>query len=130
MKEFHIKEDDWSFQIISTDSPRFFIRITSPRNSQLMVFSDFILGTDENDRALQALEIVNDKFLSLASPMQLIFQNVHPSYSNDNDRAELVKRHDQIVDVIKSYALRTGLKIKNSFLEPKAGKFETVVLIE
>lgn len=125
------RTDDFSFQIKAKGSARFFVRVTSSKtNKTSMVFSDFILNPDDNSRAIEALHLLKGQGFPLASAMKLVFQDIHPTYSDENDRTELVRRHDQIVSVMKAYAAKAGLTVENTFLDPKAGKFETVVLIE
>jgi hypothetical protein len=124
------RKDDWSFQIMAEGSSRFFVRVTTPKNSEAaLVFSDFILNPDDSARADEALHLLKRQGFSFISAKKLVFQDIHPSYSNVRDRAELVRRHDQIVEVVKGYAAQEGLTVGNAFLEPKAGKFETVILI-
>lgn len=62
--------------------------------------------------------------------MRIVFKNIHPTCRYGNGYAEVVRRHDQIVAVIKEYASQTGLKVGDTFLEPSADIFETVVMIE
>ena len=131
MSNFTIREDEWSFQITAAGSARFFVRVTSPRTSKIsMIFSDFILNQDDDARAVEAIHLLKKHGFQLASPMKMVFQNIHPSYGSESDSTELVRRHDQIVAAVKNYAAQTGLKIENTLLEPNAGKFETVVMIE
>lgn len=130
MNDLTTREDDWSFQIMAEGSARFFVRVTTPKNSNAaMVFSDFILNPDDDARAVEALHLLKRQGFSFMSAKKLVFQDIHPSYSNERDRAELVRRHDQIVKVVKGYAVQEGLTVGNTFLEPQAGKFETVILI-
>lgn len=130
MNDLKTRMDDWSFQIMAEGSARFFVRVTTPRTStSSMVFSDFILNPDDDVRAVEALHLLKGQGFPLASSMKLVFQDIHPSYSDESDRAELIRRHDQIVDVVKDYAGQAGLMVENAVLEPRAGKFETVILI-
>ena len=125
------RADGYSFQIMAEGSARFFVRVTSPKTSKTsMVFSDFILNPDDGDRAVEALHLLKEQGFPLAPVIKLVFQDIHPSYSDESDRGELVRRHDQIVSVLKTYAAQAGLTVENTFLDLKAGKFETVVLLE
>lgn len=131
MNDLTTRADDFSFQIMSEGSARFFVRVTSSKtNKTSMVFSDFILNPDDDSRAVEALHLLKGYGFPLASAMKLIFQDIHTSYSDESDRTELVRRHDQIMSVVKAYAAQAGLTVENTFLDIKAGKFETVVLIE
>lgn len=131
MNDLKTREDDWSFQIMAEGSSRFFVRVTSPKTSkETMIFSDFILNPDDNGRGVEALSLLKQQGFSIVPTMRLVFQDIHPSYGGEEDRAELIRRHDQIVSVVKDYTAQSGLAVGNAFLEPKARKFETVVLIE
>lgn len=131
MSDLSTRVDDWSFQIIAENSARFFVRVTSSMTNETnIVFSDFILNRDDDSRAVEALHLLNGQGFPLTHSVKLVFQDIHPSYRDENDHAELVRRHDQIVSVVKEYATSASLAIQNAFLEPKAGKFETVVYIE
>lgn len=131
LSELYTRADDFSFQIMAKGSARFFVRVTSPKSSKTpIIFSDFILNSDDDDRAIEALHLLKRQGFPLAPAMKLVFQDIHPSYSDESDRSELVRRHDQIVAVVKDYAAQAGLSVKNTLLDPKAGKFETVVLFE
>lgn len=130
MIHLNVREDEWSVQITAPDSKRFFVRIsTSKDNMHTMVFSDFILDQGDADRAQQALHLIKQRFYGPAHAMKLVFQDICPSYSNQADRPELIRRHDQIVNVLKKYASETGLAIDNAFLEQKGGKFDTVIMV-
>ena len=126
-----VREDDWSFQIMAKGSARFFVRVTTPKNSEtVMVFSDFILNPDDDTRASEALHLLKRQGFNFMPAKKLVFQDIHPSYSNERERVELIRRHDQIVAVVTEYAAQEGLAVRCAVLEPKAGKFETVILIE
>ena len=131
MTDLTARTDDWSFQIVAEGSKRFFVRVTSPMGSKSsMVFSDFILTPDDNARAIEAFRLLNERGFVISPPMKLVFQDIHPSYSDERDRAELIRRHDQIVGVVKEYAVQAGLTVENTFLNPTGSKFETVAQIE
>lgn len=130
MNDLTTRQDDSSFQIVAKGSTRFFVRVTSSIGSKpLMVFSDFILDPDDDTRAIEAFHLLNEWGFSIRPRMKLVFQNIHPSYSDENDRAELIRRHDQIVGVVKKYAIQVGLTVGNTLLSPTGSKFETIVLI-
>lgn len=131
MSDLTTRADELSFQIMAEGSARFFVNVTSSKtNKTSMVFSDFILNPDDDGRAVEALNLLKRQGYPLTPAMKLVFKDIHPSHSDESDRTELVRRHDQIVSVLKAYAAQAGLTIKNNFLDLKAGKFETVVLIE
>jgi|GEM_PF-2232185 len=131
LSELYTRADDFSFQIMAKGSARLFVRVTSPKSSTTpMVFSDFILDSDDDDRAIEALHLLKGQGFPLSPAMKLVFQDIYPSYSDETDCSELIRRHDQIVSVVKAYAAQAGLSVENSFLETKAGVFETVVLIQ
>lgn len=131
MSDLTTRIDDFSFQIIAEGSARFFVRVTSSKtNKTSMVFSDFILNPDDDGRAVEALHLLRQQGFPLVPAIKLVFQDICPSYSDESDRAELVRRHDQIVSAVKAYAAQAGLTVENTFLDLKAGKFETVVSME
>lgn len=130
MSDLTTHADDYSFQVMARGSARFFVRVTSLKaNKATMVFSDFILNLDDDGRAVEALNLLKEQGFTLAHAMKLVFEDIHPSYRDESDSSELVRRHDQIVSVVKDYAAQAGFSVEDSFLEPNAGKFETVVLI-
>jgi len=127
--DLSVRVDEWSFQVTAKNSAQFYVRVTSCMNNRTdIVFSDFMLNPDADILAVETLHLLKDQGFPLASSVKLVFQDIHPSYRDESDRAELVRRHDQIVSVMKTYAALAGLEIKNNFLEANAGKFETVVL--
>lgn len=131
MSDLTIREDDWSFKIVAAGSKRFYVTISTSKNdTSQIVFPDFILNPDDNERAIEALHMIKKYFYGPASGMKLIFKDIHPSYQGEGDRVELIRRHDQVVEVVKEYAAQTGLVIGNTMLEPIGGKFETVIWIE
>lgn len=131
MGDLSTRTDDASVQIMAESSARFFVRVTSTKsNKTSLVFSDFILNPDDDDRAVEALHLLKKQGFPLSAPVKLVFQDIYPSYYKSRDRAELVRRHDQIVAVVKEYATQEGLVVTNTFLDSKAGRFETQVLIE
>lgn len=130
MTNLIIREDDWSLQIRARNSARFFIRLTKLRMGETsLVFSEFIINPDENARALEALHAIKDQFSCSTSITNMVFQHIYLSQLSKLDYAELIVRHDQIVAVVKEYTSQVGLTVENALLEPRAGVFETVVLI-
>lgn len=131
MNDLTTRIDDFSFQIMAEGSARFFVRVTSSKTDKTsLVFSDFILNPNDDGRAVEALHLLKQQGFSLRPAMKLVFQNIYPSYCDERDRVELVRKHDQIVSVVKTYTAQAGLTIENTFLNLKADKFETVVSIE
>lgn len=131
MSDLTIREDDWSFKIVAAGSTRFYVTISTSRgDTRKIVFPDFILNQDDNERAIEALHMIKKQFYGPASGMKLIFRDIHPSFQDEDDRVELIRRHDQIVEVVKEYAAQTGLVFGNAMLEPIGGKFETLIWIE
>ncbi|MBL3704604.1 hypothetical protein GI582_18055 [Sulfitobacter sp. BDSS02] len=131
MSDLTTRRDDKSIQITAEDSARFFVRVTSSvSNNTKIVFSDFILNPDDEARAVDALHLLKKDGFPFSPAVKLVFQDIHPSYADDGDRTELVRRHDQIVAVVKNFAATVGLAVENAFLEPTAGKFETMVFIK
>lgn len=131
MSDLTTRADDLSFQIMARGSARFFVRVaTSKTNKTSIVFSDFILNPDDDGRAVEALHLLGRQGIPLFAAMKLVFQNIHPSYRDESDRAELVRRHDQIVSVVNKYAAQAGSRVDNAFLEPSGRTFQTVVVIE
>ena len=88
------------------------------------------MDPEDDGRAVEALHLLKRQGFPLVPAMKLVFQNIHPSYSDESDRVELVRRHDQIVSVLNDYAAQAGYRVDNAFLEPSGRKFETVVLVE
>ncbi len=131
MTDLTARTDDWSFQIVAEGSKRFLVRVTSPMGCKSsMVFSDFILNPDDNVRAIEAFHLLKERGFVVSPHMKLVFQDIYPSYRDSSDRVELVRRHDQIVGVLKEYAAQVGLTVVNTFLNPTDKNFETVAQIE
>ena len=131
MSDFIIRADDYSFQVRAIGSPRFFVRLTSPRgNKTTVVFSDFILNDGDEGRAVEVLHLVEKHGFEIGPAKKVVFQDIYPSFRDENDRTELVRRHEQIITVVRKYACDKRLQVESIFLEPKDGKFETVVLMK
>lgn len=131
MSDFVIRADDYSLQVTATGSPRFFVRLTSPGGDKTtVVFSDFILNDDDASRAVEVLHLVEKYGCEIGRAKKVVFQDVYPSYRDESDRTELVRRHDQIVAAVEQYACDKRLQVESVRLEPKNGKFETIVLMK
>lgn len=129
MSNLKVRQDDWSIQITADGSPRFFVRVdTSVRDSSIVVFSDFILSEQDDLRAVDALSLVREAGFSSSVPKNFVFDNIYPSYEGGADRGELVRRHDQILRVVRAFAERQGLRVADALLEPKNGGFQSVVI--
>lgn len=130
MVDLKVREDDYSFQVVSDESARFYIRVVEPAaNADTVVFSDFILGAGDNARAVEALALASEKGCAIDTAGKLVIQNIYPSQWQEISNDELLKRHDQILEVVNEYARQSGLTVTNAYLHPGGTKFDTVVLI-
>lgn len=126
--DLNIREDDWSFQITSPGSDFFFVRLPLPlASASTVTFSDFVLRTGDERLGLAALHKIFDRFQLALAKKKLVFDNIYPGYSNDNDRDELVRRHDQIVSVVREFVDQKLHGLKNAYMDASDGKFFSVI---
>lgn len=122
------REDEFSLQVTVTDSPRFFIRIDRPSvGSRVFSFSDFFLFDGEDEQAVEAIELVARWANFPRSHYRLIFKDILPRRDELLEKKELVRRHDQIVAIVRRFAARNGLTVENALLSPAHGRMETIV---
>lgn len=95
-----------------------------------MIFTEFILGPGDNAHAVEALHVIKRKFHEPSPNTLLIFLGVLPDYRDRDGRSELVRRHDQIVEVVRVFASQSRLAVKNVFLEPSLGRFDIIAEVE
>lgn len=126
---FTVREDGYSFQMTSPSSRRFFLRLTTMvGDTRKMTFSDFILEPTDDDLAVRALQEL-EKYYGRPQPgMMLKFHDIYPAYRETNDKKELIRRHDRIVSIIRTYLSSTNISIDNIYLDQHADKFDTIVL--
>lgn len=125
---FNVREDDYSFQVTSPTSRRFFLRITPKHGDEKEVmFSDFTLEPDDSELAIQALHELENHRGRPQPGATLRFLDIYPIYHETRNQEELIRRHNQIVDVAKTYLSNINLTLENTFLDQRAGKFDTVI---
>lgn len=126
---FNVREDDYSFQITSPTSRRFFLRI-SPKcgDEREVTFSDFLLEPDDSELAIQALHELENHHGRPQPGTTLRFLDIYPTYHVTRNQEQLITRHNQIVDIVKTYLGNINLTLENIFLDQRAGKFDTVII--
>ncbi|MCB1466081.1 MAG: hypothetical protein KDK08_02755 [Rhizobiaceae bacterium] len=127
--EFHIRSDDWSWQLLGPSETKLFVRITSKQSDPFaMVFSDFIIHAAPSELVQKALDAVRSHFCGPAQGMQLRFMDISPGSPNQElDKDAVVLRHDQIVAAIRTFGLKHAYEISNSMLDFRNGKYDTIV---
>ena len=113
--------------------PPFIVTSTWAGNGgHIVAFQGFAPAASNLEPAFHALSLVGEKTDRSASKLIWVFQGTcrvaQSAASRPREHAGLVKRHDQCVTLIKRYASTASLKVENSFLEPRAGYFDTVVV--
>ena len=125
MTSLKMREDEFSFQVTHPAAELFFIRITSSKYDRCsMVFSDFRLSADEDDRGIEALHLIAANFHGPTVAMRLLFINIYPAYSFTSDKDELVRRHDQISGVFGRFAKEVRIPVHETVLHPRRGGFD------
>lgn len=125
-----VREDEFSLQITSPVSPRFFVRVERPtRSATSLKISDFLLEHNDAENAVLALECVDRWVRFPRTRCKLVFTDIAASAAASQDKDELVRRHDQIVDVVKQFASRNACVVLDAFLSPIHGRMGTVAVI-
>lgn len=134
-EDLRVRVDEFSYQITSPKSSRFFVRIiSSPSDKSKIIISDFLMNDSEGDLALAALSLLSETF-ALLPGVKVILSDILPSTRSSDtlDKEELVFRHDRFVKMFRDYG-RSNRKsgqpiyeVGNAFLEPRDGKYETVI---
>lgn len=130
-EEFSVRRDEFSVQIISSKSPRFFFRVTSPpEDGSSLTFSDFILAPEDTERAVAALFLLRRWFRGPGPGMRIqVLDICPPPLDRDRPDSEAVaRRHGQIVEVLTAFAEANGFAVENASLESRGGKHDTVVV--
>lgn len=119
----NVRWDDYSLQITSRRSPRFYVRLIRPTSHQAVrTYTDFILEPSDTNQGVMAMELADVRFPQ--NYTKILFENIYPCYGRTGDKAELERRHDQLVAVARTHlgVIRANLNITN-------GLFETIVEI-
>lgn len=135
---FTVRKDEYSLQLTAPSSRRFFVRIDLLKSSEhSLFFSDFIFNDDEEVLACEALDTAfhQHPYFEVAKTWE--FGDIAPnSITHELDKPEIVRRHDQIVRVVKSYIARNKAlnsmqaKTLHAQLNEKHGKFITSIFFE
>ena len=126
--DLNVREDDWSIQITSPGSKFFFVRLPLPlASTPTLTFSDFVLRTGDDRLALAALHKIFDRIQLALAKKKLVFSNIYPGYNNDDDRDELLRRHDQILSVVREFAAQKKHGVENAYLDTRDGKLDSVI---
>lgn len=129
-QDFNIRHDEHSIQITYPKSKKLFIRITSrPSDKTNIIFSDFILDNGEDHLAFDALNALESSYMGFRPGMRIQFLDIYPSFPSTNDKAELISRHDRIVNIVNNFIKKTGIKIEESRLDQRFGKFDTIIVL-
>lgn len=125
----NVREDDYSFQVTSPTSRRFFLRITPKHGHERKVtFSDFFLEPDDSELAIQALHELESHHGRPQPGTTIRFLDIYSIYQETRNQEELIRRHNQIVDIVKAYLSNINLTLDDIFLDQRAGKFDTVIV--
>lgn len=129
--DLHIRNDDWSWQLMGPPESKLYIRVTSSRNDKVnMTFSDYIIHSAPSKLVEEALLLVRSNFRGPSSGMRLQFHDIMPTMQNhDLDKASLVVRHDQIVSSIRAFGFMQGFIVSESMIDIRNGRFGTTILI-
>ncbi|SMD10566.1 hypothetical protein SAMN06295998_1333 [Primorskyibacter flagellatus] len=130
-EEFQIREDDWSWQLIAPPATKLYVRITSrPSDKTSLIFTDFNIHSAPSDMVQRALDVVRGTFRGPSSGMRLQFLDIFPQRTDfgEDEKKEIILRHDQILNLIKEHGIRQGYTVENSFLDLRGGKYDTIVI--
>lgn len=119
--------DDFSLQITSSQSPKFFVRVASDGGQKDEIqITDFLLGDDDDTRAFSALCVISDEYKRISSGSIIRFLDITPS---NIEKGITVERHDRIIAIMRRYLGASGLQTANTYLDQRHGKYDTLVLV-
>ena len=127
MSDLSVRQDDYSVQITSPASQRFFVRVADPDMITSKVrFTDFLLDAGTEELSEKALDWLHDNIEQISTAKAWVFFDLLPTQggSPESDHPELVRRFDAIRSMIDAYCAKHGRSIENSFIEPAQGKFD------
>lgn len=129
VSEFKEREDQDSVQISSQGSKRFWIRMSPiyPVHGTL-TFTDFMLNPDDSERAVVALVYLDQTRALFSAGITVRVTNILPTQGDEFDKAELTRRHDQIIDAFIAFSLVKELGIGDKYLDKKGDRFDSVIL--
>jgi len=127
MSDLSVRQDDYSVQITSPASQRFFVRVADPDMITTKVrFTDFLLESGSEKLSEKALDWLHDNIGQISTTKVWVFSDLLPKQdkSPESDHLELVRRFDAIRSIIDAYCAKHGRTIENSSIEPAQGKFD------
>ena len=129
MNDISVRKDDFSIQITSSSSRRFYVRVSDPDFiAETATISDFLIDVGDFERPQKALD-------ELSKHVPLMFEADHWHFSDllpsggeaaDSTDPELIRRFDEIKSILSEYFSDGSRVIDNSFIEPRRGKFDGV----
>ena len=127
LRDLSSRLDDYSLQITSPQSPRFFVRATKDGGSAGEInITDFLLSEDDDTRAFTALGIISEEYTEISRGSTIRFLNISPA---SDEKAVIIARHDRIISIMRQYLNTNGLTASNTYLNQRYGKYETVVIV-
>lgn len=129
MANISIRRDDFSIQITSPSSKRFYVRVSDPEFiSDIAQISDFLIDAGDIDRPKEALSALRREVPLMFEARQWHFSDLLPTGGGEaaNDDPELIRRFDEIRSILNDYFSDGSRVIDNAFIEPRRGKFDGV----
>lgn len=129
------RHDEFSVQVTSIDSPRFFVRLDLTKSSaDTLVFSDFTFQRVDRDKALAALRVVQTEVGKLRNILAIVILDILPTGTNEMsenlDKKELCRRHDLLVDTFRMFGDKNNFVIVDQKLNFRFGKFDTLLTVQ
>ncbi len=131
MTTLSIRSDDYSVQVISTASKRFFVRIADPHLvKDVTIFSDFRIDEGDAGIALEALQLLAKQAPEIYRARKWVVSDLLPTpdQSVSAEHPELVRRFDELKSLFRSNSEGTRRLMENAYIEPRADKFDGVFL--
>ena len=119
-----LRSDEFSWQGICSEQPRFFIRRLKSTEEQ--VFTDLLYGDLTQDTFVYLLT----EFLTqtpLLQPGTLVLKAIA---SNDDGKTMIVQAFDKAVNAFEIALASFNLSIQNSHLNPDRSYFDAILLIQ
>lgn len=118
-----LRSDEFSWQGICSEEPRFFIRRLKSIEEQ--VFTDLLYGELPQDAFVELLT----EFLMqtpLLKPGTLVLKAIA---SNDDGKTKIVQTFDKVVEAFEIALASFGLSVQTSRLNPDRSYFDAVLMI-
>lgn len=130
-RKFSTRIDDFAVTVVSSDVPKFRVRLEYPITSGRAVFSDLPCGPDSTELTGKALEILLHELPELATVSELVATNICSEAVGVNPvPTHLISQvHQSVLTVLTRFAALSGNDVIQSDLTTDLGKFSTHLIL-